>query len=42
MSSCRGSGAKAYSTRDPSNGGIGRILKIKIPTFRIVKIYRKL
>ena len=31
------SGASAYSTRDPSNGGIGIILKAKNPKFTIVK-----
>ena len=34
---CRGSGAKAYKTLDPSNGGIGNILNKKKPTFIFTK-----
>jgi hypothetical protein len=35
---CTGSGAKAYSTLDPSSGGIGSKLKTNSATFKTVNI----
>ncbi|MNT29706.1 hypothetical protein D3C72_1654600 [compost metagenome] len=34
------SGAKAYSTRDPSSGGSGIILKMKKPRFTVTTVTR--
>ena len=41
ITSCRGRGAKAYNSRDPSRGGHGMELNMNRTTFNFIDISKK-